>query len=241
MITWSTFHTLSTNLVNRLFKHLFDEGRTKLAWKNGIINRDGSCDILVEYNTQTSDLSLSVRIVDLKKLFNLSSKDHLKYAEYIFMDYYLHIVTILANNNLPYLIVNPEKQDWHPALSSNQSDKSVAETILKFDRDYFQQLFLSEHQGNWRKSCRFCGLNLVEFSQMKSNFARNYPLFDFEYPAFVSRDGPVRRSLVEYLTSYDSTSYKTSSSMQVNNFNKFSVKFIDQEYKSFKVNLCADM
>ena len=228
-----------------LLKQFYDESKTKTIWKNGFVNNDGTCDVLVKYFD--SAIELTVRIVDPKKLFNLDTDLHMKFAEFIFMDYNLHINYLLDKFNIPFMVQNLDKNS-HPIFRTEPEVTANLENLLKFDRKFYRKILSHDHDEafkNSNKTCAMCSLKPEKYKLMKEMFAKTYQTFDFGYFQTKTSATKQTRSLVEFDSTNTTADSFQSLQMGISDFkqtfNKFRVKFIDKDYSNFGLGLGIDI
>ena len=239
-LSWLLFAPVPNNFVPELMRSFFKESNTRMAWKTGFVNKEGNCDVLVDYSDSKSKscqfcnyltlrcksffsikfffipVKLSVRTIDPEKIFNLDTNNmHAKFAEFIFMEYKLHIEFLLDKRNIPFQEPN---FDLHPIRDKLSVDKIDREKVLSFDRNfYLKEITPTHHISNDR--CEDCGRLTVDLLQLNRMATSIYPNFD-------------NSSLKEY----DRTQNITKS-YECFMMNTYKIKFIEPSYEAYKFRL----
>ncbi|CAF0816500.1 unnamed protein product [Brachionus calyciflorus] len=236
-VSWNLYHSIGSNIFAQTLKNCFSQKKTILLWKNGLLNRECSCDILIKQHDLK--ITLTVRILNPKEPFNLDVSNFKDYATFVFMDYYLMIQKMFYDNNIPNFF-DFDLNFKHPLFLQNGT-KKLSE-IIEYDRNYYGKLLSYNHVFKKGTICDECShTSIFEYSSLNQIIEKIYPLFtrnSLEVSVSNGNIESIKKPLVLFdLNLNQSHTFSSIDFMNLANFYKFRVKFIEKEYSSTSVKL----
>jgi hypothetical protein len=100
--SWEIFTPFSHESFKSIINNFYDESKTVMLWKNGMLNKESCCDLLITYND--SKISIAARMIDPSKGFGIQNSKIIMFFKRTFFKYYIHVIYELSEKSIPFQV-----------------------------------------------------------------------------------------------------------------------------------------
>jgi hypothetical protein len=119
---------MCANCVHSLLSNLYHSQKTVCLWRQGLLNKDACCDVLLHFDRKKRRVHLATRLLDpTKRLLSSSASSNneaiVRHLKCLFFEYYVQVVYALTVSNTPRtLLLAKFKSSLHTIRLEQTSD-----------------------------------------------------------------------------------------------------------------------
>lgn len=102
---WDLMVQPPSRLIFSLIHNCYDQKKTILAWRTGLVNKETCCDVLVRFHG--SRVELAARMIDVNKILQpdpVKSNEMTKFFKLVYFEYYINLMYLLTVYNIPFKV-----------------------------------------------------------------------------------------------------------------------------------------